>query len=317
MEPLMRRYAVFTFCVAALLLLPPGAAQTGADNGSGDIDCSSPTRALEWWMDQEDRVNASPPSVQEFWQSLQPALQVKREISDPAPLCRVLDHLLRAAQADADPVDASQELLDASESAGQLSSDLAVFAEPPMRTVARQVGQDLRTEIDGAESTPDRIDLLEQAHTMYGAAGLDGARVRIGLWLETERTTWRLDQQRTSGHLNQTDEALDEINTSILSPMELGAIPGLIESLETDRSIMVDHLGVQGDTEDPPARIQHIDTAITQLRAAQSRALVSNLAGTFGIVLVTIAVVLVIRVPLRSLERDVRDLETTLGGIPV
>lgn len=313
----MRRYAILAFCVTALLVVPPGAAQTDTDGGSGDIDCSSPTRALEWWMDQEDRVDASPPSVQEFWRSLQPALQVKREISDPAPLCQVLDHLLRASRADADPVDASQELIDASEPAGQLSSDLAVFAEPPMRSVARQVGQELRTRIDATDRTPNRIELLEQSQTMYGAVGLDGARARISLWLETDRTTWQLDQQRTDRHLNQTDETLEEINASILSPLELGAMPGLVESLETDRSIMADHLAVEEGAEDPPARIQSIDAAVTQLRAAQSRALVSNLAGTFGIVVVTIAVVLVIRIPLRSLERDVRDLETTLGGIPV
>lgn len=268
--------------------------------------CATPSGAIAWWFDQEERAVASPAAVHHFWSSWLGRLQLTEAEGAPA-LCAFLEDILAASEGGAEAPD---RLLAAAHTAASMPDP--ELGSPALLVVGKSIGADLENQTKRIEVTSGRIRALERAAEVYAASGSAGALVRVERWLEAERKTFDADRQRVTDDLDAADALVRRSTGGIAGVLRLAAVPGLLERLDVDKRLM-EHHGAEPPEGD---RLAEIESASAALRAHQASARAAALVTTFLVLGAAAGLMALVAVPFRAYERDVDDVEVALKAVP-
>lgn len=298
-----RRSGRRVWIAAAFLIILFGVSPSRAQ--APEPDCADSTQALEWWVGQRDRVRSYPErSLETFWANVIPRLQLEA-VPDLRETCNFLELVISSDTSD--PHQAADRLSLAMNQSVRLEGGAGRLAQPTIFASAGTVGKALEAKALDTQATLPRIAILREVRDLYHVVGRAGGEARITLWLDAEESAWSTDAGRVARDLERSRETSDGLLDPVAMIFYLGETQEIAQALNIDRNLMESH----GDQ----ARVSLIDDASASLRVSQSRATLAVLEAAGVMASAAASLAWLIRLPLRALERDVREVEIANGGV--
>lgn len=273
-------------------------------------DCSDSGGAAQWWSAQEPRTTEFP-QIHQFWSAVMSQLQIEA-IEETRQTCQFLDDLLlgiEQAEQNGNPEQGARTLGDAASIGDALSPEVRTLAMPALVSAGERVGSLLEEVAKEEPVTRERIDLVRLTRNLYRDVGLEGSEARVQLWLDAEKRTYNADINQFETHMVEADKVERSLNTLQGTALNLGRVPGLIDALRVDQRLMATH----GEDENA----QKAEAQVADLQAAQEVGVQNALLLAAITIGVSLALFAVLRVPSHFLERDLKETEIALTGVPV